>query len=334
MLVSYFLQPFLEEDNSTLNYKQNLILKKHVKFVNYIGKKYPIVDRLGKMPHFLPVYNMFPLPDMNKKKVLPYRDLTLSEADKFIKTNRRINVYWSGGIDSTSIIVSFLMAGIKLDQLHITLTNKSIEEYPWFYHNIIDKKIQHSSLDKDICQQLLDIPKDYLNVTGELVGVYFGGENKTLGDNRNYKDSYRNHMDADMIEFFEPMILASPRPIVSISDFKWAAKFYLWWQYFYIRKFLLSDYHRDNTVHFGDNNLFQYWTLFTEEERADRKYMLRKLIFDFTKDIDYFNNKRPSQSIMSRINDDISGWSGSLTEKPISYTSSRVYLREGKYIIE
>ena len=308
------------------------IFKIYVKMMEHTGRQYQIVDRNDLLPHFLPIVNICPLPDMSKKKVLPYYDINIMEAETILKMGKRINVMWSGGIDSTSVLSSFLIAGAKPDQLYVTMTTDSIDEYPWFYHNIIDGKIEHSNFVTPIEQQLLSLSEDFVHVTGEHLGSYTGG---IYHENEDHNASYKKYLDPEIVEFLSPSINACPRPIVNMSDYRWYTKIYLTWQGWHIRKFLLSDYFTNNLIHFGNNDLFHYWTLFTEdkEDWHFAKIGHKKIIFEYTKDEEYFRTKERQKSIITYNNSHIQGWWGALTKEPIDPLSTGIFIEDGKYII-
>ena len=71
-----------------------------------------------------------------------------SIAEKFCQqvtqSGRTPYISWSGGIDSTSILVSLLKTGNTnfLEKLIVLYNNNSIKENPYFYHRFIDQKLQ------------------------------------------------------------------------------------------------------------------------------------------------------------------------------------------------
>ena len=330
MLVSYFTKRYVENKEIVEDKK---LKKIYSEFCQTTKKMYPIFDRSGVLPHFLPVTNICPLPDLNNPKILSYRDVGLLEATRIINLNRKLNIFWSGGIDSTSIICFLMLAGIKPEQLHITLTPTSVAEYPWFYENVILKqKIDHGSLDKPVREQIPLLPPDYLNITGELLGTLFNAGNKA-GLDVDPTASYKEWLKPHLVEFFEPWANACPRPVKSFTDFQWLNKFLLQWQFFTIRKNLFSEHVNNNMIHFGNNDLFQYWALFTNEEKGKTKQTAKKIILEYTKDEDFFNNKKQVMSIADDSNMHIMGWWGALTKEPIHPDSSKVFLEEGKLII-
>jgi hypothetical protein len=56
-----------------------------------------------------------------------------TRVNEIIKLNQKINLLWSGGIDSTAMVVSFLKQGHCLDQLRILHTVVSRKENPFFF---------------------------------------------------------------------------------------------------------------------------------------------------------------------------------------------------------
>jgi hypothetical protein len=69
--------------------------------------------------------------------------------NKIAKSGRTPYISWSGGIDSTSILVSLLKVGNTdfLKKLIVLCNNKSIKENPYFYYRFIDQKLQTQDTD-------------------------------------------------------------------------------------------------------------------------------------------------------------------------------------------
>ena len=90
--------------------------------------------------------------------------------DKAYNDVKHIYLLWSGGIDSTAVLISFLKS-ISEEQkrmFHIIMSKRSIEEYKLFYDNYVDGKLDVIWTDK---QNYVDVYKMALNrgytVTGD-----------------------------------------------------------------------------------------------------------------------------------------------------------------------
>ena len=97
------------------------------------------INRLGH--EFLYCFDSTPMPLYLDKAVKTFDEAVLLTAQDLWKRadNRRLGIFWSGGIDSTAAIVA--LARTKQDwkkQLVVYTSPHAVEqEYPWFYHNIL-----------------------------------------------------------------------------------------------------------------------------------------------------------------------------------------------------
>jgi len=118
--------------------------------------------RLGHFtnPWNAPSLELFAMPalrDVNDK----LSDLLDQRAHELValsaRQNRRLAIMWSGGIDSTCMLSSFIKNSNALDQLIIYCNKASINENPGFFKNYILNKIE--------CQDVtsLDVTDEFLN---------------------------------------------------------------------------------------------------------------------------------------------------------------------------
>jgi len=127
------------------------------------------VLQVGLMPRTginnLPFDNSFvdivnqTMPDYDPTFSLTWQDITDQRArqvqDLIQHHNKKIFVQWSGGIDSTCIVVALLKNLDRecLKQVTVCYTYDSVMEYPWFYENYIKPHL-HS---QDLNQQPLNL---------------------------------------------------------------------------------------------------------------------------------------------------------------------------------
>lgn len=83
--------------------------------------------------------------------------------------SKPIVVLWSGGVDSTTIICALLKNGAK--NVKVLCSKDSIEEYPWFFENVV-KKLPHTVSDK-VPTDMRTIPSSAI-VTGWCADQLFG----------------------------------------------------------------------------------------------------------------------------------------------------------------
>ena len=93
-----------------------------------------------------------PIPDASGfSKTL--EDVMLETAQKIWDLGKKINVFWSGGIDSTGVLVAFLRTAKPgdLDRLCVCYSEgsatSSVSEYPEFYADFIDGKLNKKRTD-------------------------------------------------------------------------------------------------------------------------------------------------------------------------------------------
>lgn len=88
------------------------------------------------------------------------------------RENRRIAIMWSGGIDSTCMLSSFIKNAHNLDQLVVYCNHNSIKENPEFYKNHILGKIECCDVaDLDVTDELF---KSYILLHGDPGDCIYG----------------------------------------------------------------------------------------------------------------------------------------------------------------
>lgn len=225
---------------------------------------------------------------------------------------------WSGGIDSTVVVVSFLMLGYNLDNIIILLTPESIKENPtFFYKEVLPKFKIETSL------KIFDIlgDDDKIIISGELNDQLFGSD-VILSMINNYGiDFYNKKFTIDELYSYNKMIISDdkiwtdlmidlskicPSGIISLGDFYWWFNFTCKWQGVYTR--LLAYVNKNNSyklnkttisekyICFFNSNEFQNWAVWNKDKKikdvwSSYKLESKKIIFDFTKDEHFFKNK-------------------------------------------
>lgn len=331
MIVSYFFSPeYALASGNPGTFVPRSALRSRWSRVSLFFSRNPYFDRTNTIAHYLPkVKSICPLPEGIAKT--PYKDICLSRARELIASGREIHLAWSGGIDSTTALVSLLMNGIPNDQLRVAIGTNSISEYPWFYEKYIKGKIRHNT-GCSLQETLLQHP-DSLIVTGELNDQIFCIASVLEKYPDTFLESYKQHIPSEIITFFDPLIVKSPRPIETVFDFFGLANFILKWQFAKIRKLRFNKTLARNTIHFFDTDDFQRWAMHTDEPKILKtpqtfKYPAKKVIYDFTKDRDYFDNKLKVNSIRD---ENIANWKNSKV-KPLSYSNVHyVHLEHGEY---
>ena len=246
--------------------------------------------------------------------------LTLSEtcifrANELMSKCNKIYFLWSGGIDSTMALTSFLMLGIKREQLVVVCNSESIKENPQFYkEHILDKFDLLAS-------ELLMQQMKYNNIDGTILSgeqgdlLYgqdfglsmfelYGGEFLNKPPSREnavkfFVDNKINEIAANCwYDIFMTSANASPRPIDNMYNFSWWCGFNWRWQWA-VEKIKMRTTQNVDIQTFFSSTEMQSWSVFHQQQqvfkKSDFKYEFKKFIYDYTKDNNYFNKiKHPS----------------------------------------
>ena len=219
----------------------------------------------------------------------------------------KINILWSGGIDSTAILVAVLKHG-DLSRYRILYTKKSIAEYASFYLRLAGT----TSL------ELVDFSGDvYMNqqFDGEFV-TGAGGDGITASLDESFFDMQRLHglkrawqdlfwekePNIDFLNFCSEFATRAGRPIISVLEFRW---------WFYtcckLQKFpaMASDIVNDDqpmalgfydSQEFENHMYFNIDTLITKDRYSSYKQPIKDYIFAYDCDINYYRYKAKENS--------------------------------------
>lgn len=255
-------------------------------------------------------------------------------AEKFchqVKQTQRIpHILWSGGIDSTAILVSLFKIADKeiLDQLVVVCNQSSIDENPYFYNQYIKDKV--TTADTDQFKVTADNYNKILLVNGDCAEMVLGSTHPQALERQGQLDiihkPWRNNIllhqaiktsNLQALDFgfdlVKESIKHSPVPIETIYDF-------LWWHYFnfkivdsYVRAMVwtadqLTDEHAKDFWSNGFQRFFMYpemqiFSMLTNNTRRenmhiDYKYDVKKYIYEFDHNDFYYNNKQKYPSII------------------------------------
>jgi hypothetical protein len=239
------------------------------------------------------------------------------------KTNRKLVVMYSGGIDSTMIMTTILKVATQKElneRVLVILNNMSICENPNFYNNHIIKKCNVDSSNK--LGAFLGNDK-YVVINGEGGDQLFGsavnnyffnassrGSNYVFSEPTHDKivasfDSWTNDIKATekIIDLLDKVVAAAPIPITTVYHYFWWINFALKWQSVYARTPAYTHPRFQPTLKLEDNffTFFhfpeaQLWAMnntdkFIKDSWPSYKYIVKDIIYDFNKDEDYRDNK-------------------------------------------
>ena len=283
--------------------------------INSVFSTYPfgeIIDRTKStnMPFKYKVLRDWKIPT----SCLSFEDLMYNQVMWHVCSNKKINLCWSGGIDSTTMLVAFIKHAPDLSQLRVIYSPFSVYENQKFLEMLHKNYPQVETL--DISGTIyLDTNFDGIFINGhggdEFAGSLDDSFYDRLGGNglyRPWKDYFQEQGKTELIEFCENNFAKSGKQIETVLDSRW-------WFYASNKSqvFQISDnifltnqqnVKVEDTIAFYDNYDFESFMYFNPqliiEDRHNyktHKNFMKKYIFDFDKNEDYFINKSKSNSL-------------------------------------
>ena len=245
-------------------------------------------------------------------------------AQKAFLEDRKIQLLWSGGIDSTLALVSIfkeLAERGDLARLEILLSKESVAEYPAFFRDVIEKKLKYILFDPPIFD-FLDTGK--IIVTGEHGDQLFGSDKAqhfviTRQAFRPFEEILplviarklgSDKFTRQIIEYLAPQVEKSPVEIKTLFDYLWWMNFSLKWQHVSLRMLYSTGKPNlsldENFLHFFSAKDFQRWSVSNHGSKIKQswksyKYVAKECIFDFHRDGNYLLNKEKEQSLKDAI---------------------------------
>jgi hypothetical protein len=295
--------------------------------VHKLDTPWPMASTLCPLPAIVNNYQTF-------------GDSIESIADRFCKetmqSGRVPYLAWSGGIDSTTILVSLLKVASQdfLKKLVVLHNATSIIENPYFYNRYIDQKLQTQEI------STFEItPHNYNNIivldgqcgnqclTGMSISINAYYSNFDLFD-RDWKtiDNFSTQvpqvpiLSEFSIELIKESINYSPVPINTVYDFLWWAAFNFRFDHGLLDKVLIYTKHLDRlqTQTFYNQGLYRFyaqpemqsWSMSTVNERRVKtrthspKWHAKNYIYEFDHNDLWYSTKKEEPSITSKLNTD------------------------------
>jgi len=187
--------------------------------------KHQPVDRTGLVTSPVNYY-------VDRPWKIPSHQLTLSQAlkervDNLLNTQQRINLFWSGGIDSTTMVTAFLKHSPDKKQLRILYTPYSTYEHPGYLEFL--KKFSDIEL-VDISGKIYrNCQFDGIFITGDGGDELMGSLDESFFETYGYKNLFKPwkdfffqaNPDSNFIEFCEKHFAQAGRPINTVLDARW-----------------------------------------------------------------------------------------------------------------
>jgi hypothetical protein len=282
-----------------------------------------LIDRSKTLETGFPYEILYPLPTPQSGPVGSLDELCDNAGKAILEeaaaTNKQVQIFWSGGIDSTAALVGLLRAATSHDslkRLEILLSEESIKEYPGFYRRFV--KPLHPRFVGAPVTNHLDANK--LVVTGEHGDQIFGSAKamRYVHDGRAFElygqmlpeilsESLGSGGDADIVmRYLEPFFKASPIALQTVFDAFWWINFGLKWQIVGLRLavFRVHDVRAVFSAlrHYFSDPSFQIWSYANHGKKIgdtweSYKMPLKEYIYRFTGDDDYRRTKTKVPSL-------------------------------------
>jgi len=248
------------------------------------------------------------------------------------KTKRKLAILYSGGIDSTLILVTFLKYIDQKDldeHVVVLLSEDSIYENPNFYKDHVVKRFKN--IDPSYYFVHMMGGKNYIIVTGEGNDQLFGSAVMKKLSNSFGEEIFKRKITPELLSQLMSLDLKdkkhrddiaavlwktkdkAPIPIDTVYKFFWWLNFTCKWQSVYIRVTAYTAPANRDTLKLEDNYFifygpeqFQLWAMnnsdkLIKNQWSTYKYVCKDIIYDFNKDQSYRDTKMKRGSLVKIV---------------------------------
>ena len=229
-------------------------------------------------------------------------------ADIALAQDKKLYVFWSGGLDSTSVFLA-LREVVSPKHLGVCYTEASLEEYPGFFESNIKDVYETKLFSMNCIWEAVDFAcLNGIAVTGEIADQLFGSVmfiNKTP----NELQAPWQQLDQALAvnERVNNFVSACPIKVENAAEFLWWFNYATKYQNVQTRM-LVDNTHsvlNKNIFHFFDTKEFNDYAVSTSLEEkipgynnSNYKKPLRDFIFKISNDKDYAYNKPKVRSLV------------------------------------
>lgn len=237
-------------------------LQKFGSFFYLLNKNACIIDRVGALETPFETLSLYPIPEANDFSNLTFTDVCFNRARELLQFGEKIQLTFSGGLDSTTVLMSFIVAIQEgygsFDQVEVLATPHSIIENPvaWSTYVLPNFKIKSMAAHMDA-----PIPEDVRVVSGENGDQLFGSDiilsNLDMFDKAITSDEIRAfvvsrkvppHAIDDVHARLSKLISKCPVQLNTMADAIWWLNFSSKWQSVCFRVLAFS-----NNIKSGDD---------------------------------------------------------------------------------
>jgi len=300
---------------------------------NFINVNVCLVDRSQnlKLPYKFKLYDKFKMPTdlsspLTYEQCCERRALELYEKSKLF--NLPLYVFYSGGIDSTLVLISLLKVIPEHDWMRIVVVMSldSIREFPEFYYKHIRGKLEIVSSEN----MSAFFNKQCLIVGGEHNDQLFGTDViSNLQSKIPFETVFKKYdKDTIMKYFIEHKMTEksseiwydivhdnaskAPCEIQTVHDFFWWLNFNFKWQAVFFRMLLRVDKQYRHLInqefvdtyfhHFYSEDYFQVWAMTNKHLKIrdswdSYKFHAKDIIYEYTSHKEYRDHKQKANSL-------------------------------------
>jgi hypothetical protein len=293
-----------------------------------------IIDRCNYLKMPFNFKSIFPMPTDLSNFNKSYKDVCLEQAHAIINHSKTINkpiiILYSGGIDSTVVAISLMLAANgDYSNIKIALNIHSIRENPKFYYEHIRTKFEMIP-SESVIQTL---SSDYILVGGEGNDQLFGTDlYKKFRDYLSIEDLHQPYNEKNITDFFKNSEISERSSKIwyslmdeqirntqlcevnTIKDFLWWYNFCYKFQNVYFRIPARSGNPAVLNPNFLDTYYFQFfmtadfqkWSMLNPDKKIDKswasyKKAAKEFIYEITKDTEYFLHKTKVPSLTNIV---------------------------------
>ena len=268
-------------------------------------------------------FHIDPIPEVTGDWNRTLEEVFLERAEEIWNLNKLVRVWYSGGIDSTAVLIALLRAKKPAHKLIVYMSDLSVKENPLFYETL--KKMNDISFqwnDRSNIYSFDNWCDGSINVTGETGDPLYGSfvvehhiedVDSPWRDMIEWKDARYIFKDHDyrhdyhrprFMEFAENFIKKCPFEVRTTFDFSWWLAFSIKWQWINARIYAQCDNPSNwqNMISFYSCPEIQKWSIVNHDLKhkgtwKTYKWPSKEFIYNYNKDSEYRDNKVKVKSL-------------------------------------
>jgi hypothetical protein len=223
-------------------------------------------------------------------------------------TDKKISVFWSGGLDSTAVLMC-LREVLPANKLVVMYTPESIAEYPGFFEQHIQGVFETFQFSMGTVWKAIEFGcTNGIAVTGE-IGDQIYGSVLYLERGKEWLMQPWEQFDAEITdnESYQRFVQACPQKITTTADYLWWVNYSMKYQLVQCRMLLDNTVSKlnENFYHFFDTQGFNDYAVSTPIEDKmpgyeikSYKKPLRDVIYQLSNDANYAYTKPKVRSLV------------------------------------